>query len=142
MPIIGFNFDKILVERTGVVGRQINVKHNLSLKDIKKNDLAFGANKRPVLRFDFLFAVEYEELGNLTMNGHVLFLEEDKKVKEVLDNWGKDKKIEPKLAESILNAILIKCNIKALMLAQEVNLPPHFNMPRLAPGAKSENYIG
>jgi len=144
MPIIGFNFDKILVEKTGIPGSQINVKHNLQIKDVERNELGFGGKeKKPIIKFTFLFSVDYEpKLGAINLIGNVLYLEEEKKVKEILDKWKNEKKIETNLSEVILNNILFKCNVKSLSLTQDVGLPPHFNLPRLAANAKTENYIG
>ena len=60
-------------------------------------------------------------------------MEDEGKTKLILDGWKKDKQLPKDLAPKILNTILAKCNIKALNLTQEVNLPPHIRLPILKP---------
>ena len=55
------------------------------------------------------------------------------KIKEYLSSWEKDKSIPTDIMSQILNTILFKCNVKALNLSQEVNLPPHIQLPRVKP---------
>ena len=43
----------------------------------------------------------------------------------------------------LLNTILTKCNVQALILSQEVNLPPPIPMPKVQIAQQTEkNYIG
>ena len=43
----------------------------------------------------------------------------------------------------VLNFVLAKCNIKALALSQDVNLPPQIPLPKLtAKKQEAEQYIG
>jgi hypothetical protein len=63
-----------------------------------------------------------------------------------MDTWTKTKKLDKELMTLITNFILIKCNIKALELSQQVNLPPHIRLPlvELSSPTKGEkgDYIG
>jgi len=56
--------------------------------------------------------------------------------------WKKDKKIPQEITANIINTVLIKSNIKTLALSQEVNLPPHLQMPRVKAKESSKDYIG
>ena len=72
-----------------------------------------------------------------------MFLDNTKNNKEILDKWKKDKELDQKLMMQVLNFILAKCNIKALSLSQEVNLPPQIPLPKLtAKKQQAEQYIG
>ena len=44
----------------------------------------------------------------------------------------KEAKIDPKYSSAWMNIILARCNVKALTLGNDVNLPPHIPFPRLA----------
>ena len=68
--------------------------------------------------------------------------DKEKEVDNILATWKKTKKIEPALLGQVLNAVLIKCNIKALLLSQEMGLPPHLRMPTLASKGNTSNYLG
>ena len=63
-------------------------------------------------------------------------MEDPKKIKELLSSWEKDKKIPNSVMPAIFNTILAKCNVKALTLSQEINLPPHIRLPIVKPSKK------
>ena len=130
MPIVGFNFDKISVEKKGKVTGKISLKQNIGIDAIEQEKLILGTPEQ-VLKFSFKYKIDYEKIGEILLLGHVLYLEEPKKIKDILDDWKKKKKINPTLMQEILNAILYKCTIKSLNLAQEINLPPPIRLPTI-----------
>ncbi|MBI2673119.1 hypothetical protein HYX19_02565 [Candidatus Woesearchaeota archaeon] len=139
MPIIGFNLNKLLVEKNKPVERGITVNNNLEIKDIVKAAVEFGGKAEEVLRFDFEFSAEYNpEIGKILIAGDVLYIDKEKEIKRILEEWKKTKIVEPELFSRIMNNILVKCNIKALNMALEVNLPPHLTMPLIVQGEKTE----
>ncbi len=144
MSIVGFNFDKILVERFNNVEGQIKVKRDLSIKDIKKQEFSLGSKKKEeLLKFDFEFSVNYEpKVGSIVINGHILFLEDSSELKKILDTWKKSKELAPQLTALLLNTALMRCNIKALSLIQDVGLPPHLQLPTISPKSRASDYIG
>ena len=145
MPIVGFNFDKFSVERTGKIEKGIKVRNNIEIKDITTDEISLSQDKKQeVLKLSFEYSVFYDpNVGSTLLQGHLLYLDTPAKIKEILNAWKKDKKIELTLKAQLLNTALIKCNIKALNLSQEVNLPPHLPMPTLSPYAnKAKEYIG
>ena len=96
------------------------------------------------MQFTFEFLLHYEpDMGDIKIEGHLLYLEDPKKLKEMVKDWKKNKKISPEIMQSLFNTILAKANIKALQLSQDVNLPSHIQMPRLQQQKKNINeYIG
>lgn len=145
MPVVGFNFDKISVERTGKIQPGIQARNSMEIKDIITEDVLLGKNKKQeVLKFSFEYSVFYDpKIGSTILQGHMLYTDEPNKLKEILNAWKKDKQIEPKLKAQLMNTALIRCSIKALNLSQEVNLPPHLRMPTVSPYAdKAREYIG
>ena len=132
MMIVGFNFNKIDVEKKEMVKGKISISNNVSIKNIEQKDLDFGKEKQNALKFIFEFNSKYEpNVGDIILGGDVLFVGEAKKTKEILDNWKKDKKVPKDVMTSILNTVLTRCNIQALILSQEVNLPPPVPLPKV-----------
>jgi len=132
MAIVSFNFNKISVERKNLPRGKINIKNNVSIKDVQKADLSLGKAKQAGLRFIFEYVSKYEpNMGEIKLEGDVLDLGEEKKVKEILDGWKKNKKLPSDLTAVVINNVLNKCNIQALVLSKEVNLPPPINLPRV-----------
>ena len=82
-------------------------------------------------------------IGSITIDGHILYLASNKKTKEIIKFWEKENKLTEDLAPEIINTILMKCSVKTLALAQDVNLPPNISIPALRPKTLDpSNYIG
>ncbi|MCS7134254.1 MAG: hypothetical protein NZ889_00120 [Candidatus Pacearchaeota archaeon] len=129
MPIIGFSFDKILVEKLNTAKGNIKINVRIDIKEITKEELKFG--EKETIKISFVFSVEYEpKIASLSLEGNVFFTEESKKIKKILDGW-KNKKLEEEIRASIFNFIITKCNVKALQLEEELGIPFHLPMPRV-----------
>ena len=132
MTIVGLQFHKILVEKHAPATGKVSVNNNVMVKDVEKTDLTFGASKQDVLKFTFEFKASYEpKIATLTFEGTVTYFDKPAIVDELIKNWKKDKKIPPDIMSPILNSILTKCNVEALLLSREVNLPPPIPLPRV-----------
>ena len=142
MPIVGFNIEKITCERKSNLKGNLKVRHNVSLKDLKEEKIALAVQNTGV-KVSFLFSVNYDpKFGEVNLEGHLLYLDTEEKVQNILNNWKKNKKIDPDLGTLFINTILTKCNIKALTFESEVNLPPHLPLPKVAPKTDVNTYIG
>ncbi|MBU0629239.1 MAG: hypothetical protein KKC75_08690 [Nanoarchaeota archaeon] len=130
MTILGFNFKDIKVNRKDGVKGKVNIKNNVVITDIKEKDLNLGDKKQSALSFIFEFSSKYEpDLGEIVLGGDLLLMESTTKTKEVLDEWKKAKRVPKDVMTGILNTVLTKCNIEALILSQAVNLPPPIPLP-------------
>ena len=139
MPVISFNIERLLAEKNSQVTKDTKVENNMRI-----NNVSLVPQRGNILKFEFEFTTEYKpDVGNLKINGHLLYTEEDKKIKEIIDVWRKSKKLSKEVMASITNFILIKCNIRALDLSEQINLPPHIKLPMLdITPKKKESYIG
>ncbi|MBI2138169.1 hypothetical protein HYU13_01145 [Candidatus Woesearchaeota archaeon] len=132
MTIIGFNFNKITVVRNDGVTGKINIKNNVTVKDVKDQSLDLGSTDQKALKFVFEFTTSYDpNLGSIGLTGDVVYLDTAKEAKGILDEWKKTKKVKKEVMANILNTVLTKCNIEALILSQKVNLPPPVPLPRV-----------
>ena len=142
--IVGFGFTKITAERKEAAKGKIDINNNVTIKNVEESDLSLGKDKQSILRFIFEFTSKYEPaIGSIMFEGEILYLEEPKKIKEILTSWKKDKKVPKELMGGLLNTILAKCNVQALIVSQEINLPPPIPMPRVQVQPQADkNYIG
>ena len=141
--IVGFGFTKLSAEKKEAAKGKIDINNNVSIKDVVEDDLTLGKDKQNVIKFIFEFTSNYEpSIGKILFEGELLYLEEPKKVKELLSGWKKDKKIPKEIMAGLLNSILTKCNIQALILSQEINLPAPIPMPKVQINQQEQNYIG
>ena len=137
MTIIGFNFSKIEAEKKQLIKGKININNNVSIKNVEEKKLSLSNEKQKVLAFTFEFVAKYDpNVGSISFSGEVLSMDDSKKVKEILDGWKKDKKLPKEVMPVILNTIMSKCNIQALILSDQINLPPPIPLPKLAPAEK------
>ena len=145
MPIVGFNFSKVYVEKKSKVDEtpNIQIKNSAVITDVVEEKLPTGKAKSDGLRFDFKFSLQYEpNVGEIELIGFIYYLDEPETIKNIFKSWKKDKKISKELTVHIINTVLFKGSIKALALSQEVNLPPHLPLPAVNPKASPESYIG
>lgn len=144
MAIVGFEFTKINVQKQETAKGKINISNNVAIADIKKADLQLGKAKQAGIKFMFDYKSLYEpKFARIELGGNILFLTDEKKAKEILDSWEKEKKIKKEIAETVINSILTKCNIQSILLSNTVNLPPPVPMPKVnvasaAPKPKEE----
>ena len=146
MTIVSFNFDKISAEKTGKITEKVDINHNFNIKNIEKTDIALQGKKQ-ALKLFFSFNVDYEpNIGNINMEGNLVYMDKEEEITKLIDQWKKDKKLPMGVTTLFLNTILTRANIKALMLSQEVNLPPQIQLPKAVPSEMSESnkgdYIG
>lgn len=144
MPIVGFNFNNISAKKNKPVEGDVKVKSDVSITNLKEEKLPTGKNKSDGLRIDFKLMVIYEpEIGNLTLEGFIFYMDDPKTLKDIVKQYKKDKNLPVDLTTQVINAVLTRATIKALMLAQEVNLPPHIPLPAVQQEkVNPKNYIG
>ena len=132
MPIVGFNFIKTNGEKTGQFTVDKKIKSDLRITKVEKEKLAIGSSG-DVAKFEFEFIVEYQDCGSMLLGGNVLYMDEPKKIKTIIENWEKKKKMSDDVMNQILNTVLFRSNIQALNMSQDLGLPPHFRLPRVVP---------
>jgi len=146
MGIVSFIFDKMSAEKTGKITDKVNINHNFNIKNVEKTDINIQG-KKAALKLFFDFAINYEpNIGNIQMNGNLIYIDKEEELIKLENQWKKEKKLPVGVTSLVANTILTKANIKALILSQEVNLPPQIHLPKVTPAdaaePKKEDYIG
>jgi hypothetical protein len=139
MKIIGFIINKILVEKNNSGKGKLEIKSSLDIEDIEKEEILIS--DKPSLKFNFVYGINYSpEIAKIEIKGSILVLDEKDESKEIIKNWKKHKILD-EIRAPIFNAILDKCNIRALGLEEELGLPFHIPFPRIQikPSNNSEN---
>lgn len=131
MGVIGFSFIKFDCERKAVPKGGVEVKHNISISKIEKTTLNLGTGKDEVLRIEFTFDVLYEGFGKIGMKGDVIYTDTKEIMAESLKSWDSDKKLNPMVNEKVFKFIYSKTIVKALELADSLNLPSPIPLPKV-----------
>lgn len=144
MAVIGFNFDKISVEKKNPIKGSVSVKNDISIVNVVKDSLVMGPKKENILRFDFEFSADYQpDIGRIDIEGNLIFTEKPGEIEKILASWKKDKTIPTDLMTQLVNIAIMRSNIKAFSLAQDVNLPTHIRLPTIRPkDSVASEYIG
>lgn len=143
MTIVKINLHKINAERNlKAKGGQISIKNNVSVKDVEEMDFAVEGKK--ALKFNFSFNCHYEpNVGKIDVEGQVIYVDAKAKIEQIKKSWDKNKNVDLKIMQQIVNASLHKGNIQAIKISEEVNLPSPLPMPRVkSPDAKVERAEG
>tara|TARA_Y100000310_G_C20653814_1_gene800908 strand:+ start:433 stop:873 length:441 start_codon:yes stop_codon:yes gene_type:complete len=145
--IVGFNFNKINIERKKKLVKGMKVKYNMDITKVSEQDYPAPSPQQGILNFDFNFTVGYgENIADLAIHGTVSYMIPKEEMKKVMELWNKTKKLPKEISVPIINLILDRSNIKALELEQDLSLPTHLPMPSVNVDQKkdegAEQYIG
>jgi len=133
MTIIGMQFTKLAVEKMNPITGKVSISNNVVVQDVEKATIAIGKNKQDVLRFTYEFKASYEpKIALITLVGNLTYLEKAEKIDELIKQWKKDKKLPKEILTPVLNSIYTKCNIQAIVMSREINLPPPIQLPKVA----------
>ena len=129
MRIIGFNFNKISIERKKKDSGKINIKTEIDVPEIKEVKSSIIKTGEIIVEVMFDYKIKYEpDFAEVSLAGNILITLEPKIAKDVLKQW-KKKKIHEDFRIFLFNIILKKAALKALELEDELNLPLHMPMP-------------
>ena len=136
MTVVGFNFTKVYAEKKQPIKGKISINNNITVKSVEEIDLSFGKDQKG-LKFSFEFVAKYDpEVANISLEGDVIYMVKSDEAKEILTLWKKEKKLAPGVMGKVLNTALAKCNIQALILSNDLNLPAPIPLPKV--GIKKE----
>lgn len=152
MPIISFSYNKINVEKKKQLEAPLNVDNGMKIVELKEEDVTLsGGRKEKVIRFFYEYNVEYQpNQASISIGGDLVFFEETDKLKEIMTEWDKSKSLPAEIMQMVMNNVLLRCQVKALALGQDLGLPPHIRLPTVASPpkkeakgkGKAEEYIG
>ena len=132
MALLGFHFNKISAEKTGSSADKIKVDNNIIISKVQEAKLNLGDSKQSAVEFSFQFKAKFlPDFGSITLDGAVVYTGAQDKVKEILTKWTKEKKISADVLEEVYNHVLIKCNVEALVIGRDMQLPAHIQLPRV-----------
>ncbi len=137
MKIIGFNLTSIHVDRKEIIDQSVQITQNVDIKDLTEEDVPIAEKKAFKLSFNLI--VKYsDDFANLEMGGNILIMPDEAEEKKLREAW-KEKKIPEDMRVPLFNFIMNKCNVKALHIEDEMNMPLHVPMPRLTSQPNEKN---
>ncbi|MEK6940817.1 MAG: hypothetical protein AABW49_02865 [Nanoarchaeota archaeon] len=140
MGLVSFVFTKFDAEKKKELQKGMQLKQDIIIKGVKVKKVGKTGE---VIEIDFGARVDYSpDIARISIEGAATFVESPEDTKTIKASFDKNKKLPAKWGVNILNIILIRANIKILMLSQDLNLPPHIGMPTIGANHKVSEYIG
>ncbi|MBW3018075.1 hypothetical protein KY325_02880, partial [Candidatus Woesearchaeota archaeon] len=91
------------------------------------------------MKVDFQFVSEYlPDLGNITIDSSIIALRPVSEITQIIKDWKGNKQLPSDLIEQLFSYVLRRCNIKAIMLAEDLNLPSPVPLPRVETRPKTD----
>lgn len=132
MSVIGFNFNKISVERLGSKNGKLTISNNVGIVEIAEAKVPFGNDKTKCVKVNFKFESKYEpKVAIISLEGDVLYMLPAENANSLVEAWKAKKNLSGEAIQPIMNAILSKSNIEALILSRELNLPSPIPLPKV-----------
>jgi len=131
MKFIGFNFNKINIEKNSTNFEDLKIKTNIDVSEIKDVKSNFLKSNEELINIQFTYNIDYNpKIAKIELSGNVILADKPKVIKDILKRW-EDKKMEEEFKINLFNIILRKSNLKAMQLEDEMNLPLHISLPFL-----------
>jgi len=125
IKLVGSRLTKISAERNPDFSGDLSLKTNIAIKSINKMK-----EPKDTAEVIYLFEVDYNELGKVSIEGK-LFISAEPKTLKVVQKAFDDKDAQSDEYMAITNLILQKSSIKAFQLEDELGLPIHIKLPTL-----------
>ena len=134
--IISFVFDKISVNKKKAVKGNIRVNNVVNITKVEETNVPIKDKKALKVSFDFI--VKYEpDAADMLLKGFLVYIMDD--TKEILKTWKENKQIKDmEFNANVVNVIFMKCNMKALQLSENLNLPLPVQLPRITAGKEKQ----
>ncbi len=129
MRAVGFNFDKISIERLKARTEKLNIKTDIDISELKPLESDILKTKESLLQAKFSYSVNYEpDYAKVDIKGTIIISIDEKQAKDVMKEWKKGQML-PDFRTFLFNVIMRKASLRSLYLEDELNLPLHLPMP-------------
>ena len=99
---------------------------------MQESELALGKQRQKGVSFNFEFTSSYSpQMGEIILSGEVLYLGDIKQNEDIIKGWEKTKTVPKEIMAEVMDAILTKCNIEAIILSRDISLPPPIPLPKV-----------
>ena len=131
--IVNFTLDKISINKNGIVKGTIEAKNSIKFTNVAEKSMPESMKDQYLLTFKFEYGVDYlPDIAKTEIIGYIHFLTNKEQKDKILKQWENDSKIDPELSGHLVNYVFAKCGVMALSLSQQVGLPSHIPLPKIA----------
>lgn len=129
MNFIGFNFTKVSVERFSSMRTGAKIQTNVDIKDVTQAKADFMNSKESILEVKFSYNIKYDpKIADILFEGTIIVSASPKESRDILKSW-KKQDLPEEFKMQVINIVMRKSSIKALVFEDEMNLPLHLPLP-------------
>ncbi len=139
--IIGESVHRISAERNqqNRMPVRMEIKVNPALLKVVKRDAMIGGESKPGLNFEFEFKVQYEEFGEIVVEGTIFYTDTPDMLKKIEQEWIANKEVKDEDTRlGIMNRVMEIGYLEAISIAKQVKLPAPLQLPRFTKESKEK----
>lgn len=131
MNIINIGFTGINANRQSIPKGNVSITNNVKVLSVEEAKMGLDQS-RQAFKVIFSFKTEYTpNFASLEVKGEVLILGTVEETKKMLDQWNKEKRLNPEFSRVILNNIMNRCSLEVILLSKELGLPSPIPLPSI-----------
>ena len=143
MPVIALNFKSFEAKRNPQpMSGEIKINSTPKILDVQETTLREFDKKAISLSFEFVTSYE-PDIGTIRVEGDLIYTGD--KAPQAVAQWAKKKSVPEDVSVEILNHLFRRCLLKISVMAEDLQLPPPLNLPRVQmkdKDKKDADYIG
>jgi len=133
MPIIGMTLNSMSAGRSKGPTGEVKVNSTPKITEVKEVNVSTLDKKALNMKFEFV--TKYSpDIGEIKIGGNLLYLAE--KNAPILKRWKEKKQIPEDTSVEILNHLFRRCLLKIANMAEDLQLPPPLQLPRVKASGK------
>jgi len=146
--ILGIGFNKISAEKKKMAADKLQVNNNVEIRNIEKAEIGGAKKETEGIKVTFAFKTSYSpSIGEILLEGELVAVEDKKVAEEALKEWKKNKTLSKELLREVMDSILARATIEAVVISREISLPPPIPFPKVSdrqdkPVQPNQPYIG
>ena len=128
----GFVLTKLKAERFEQKLEELKVETSINIDSIKEHPTNAEGKEKKYLVVSFDYQIKYsKKVADVEVGGKVFLEVDPETASDVLNKW-KKKEVSSDFKLAVFNLILMKGNIKAIQIEDELGLPTHFKLPSIS----------
>jgi len=133
MPIIGMTLKNIEASRKKAATGEVKVNSTPTITSLKEVDVATLGKKAIEMAFEMTTSY-VPEIAEIKISGNVLYLTDSGK--DIMKQWKSKKQLPSGVSVEVLNYLFRHCLLKIANIADDLQLPPPLQMPRVRPASE------
>ena len=131
MPVTGLVIRDMEARRIKDISKELEIANDTKLTKVEEIDIPMFGKKGMNVWFKYSTVYQdrasKEKIAEINVGGTILYMSD--KHEEMIRQWNETKKLPEDVNVEILNALLRRCITKAIVLSEDIQVPPPVMIP-------------